>query len=209
MNTGFLVLGSPRSGTSATAGVLSYLGIDFGDADDLLPASDMNPKGFFQSQEFEQLFDGTEFIPDPYLPYVGTMTTADRSFRLRRLLRQRRSGGDWGVKCARMPWVLSEVVAYCRDGVKILRTRRAAESSAASWRQWINDGDAAGLVKRANLAIDRALSLVPWIPVLEVPYAALIADPRGTVSEIAAFADRPVSEDAVAFVEPALNHYDG
>lgn len=209
MPTGFLVLGTPRSGTSAAAGVLSCLGIDFGRAEDLLPASEMNPRGFFQSQEFEELFDGDTFMPEPYLPYAGVMSSAERSERLRYLLRKRRTGGDWGLKSVQLQWLLPEIVAYCRSDVKIVRTRRAKTASTASWKRWSEDPDAAGVVKRADVSIDYALSLVPWIPVLEVPYSALVSQPKVAVGRIAAFAGRPVVAAAVSFVEPALNHYDG
>lgn len=46
-NDGILVLGMHRSGTSAIAGVLSKLGVDFGDS--LLPGiAGVNDKGFFE-----------------------------------------------------------------------------------------------------------------------------------------------------------------
>lgn len=44
-----IVLGMHRSGTSATAGVLSMLGLNFGAS--LLPAAHDNPKGFYENAE--------------------------------------------------------------------------------------------------------------------------------------------------------------
>ncbi|ORJ59038.1 sulfotransferase family protein [Geothermobacter hydrogeniphilus] len=45
-----LVLGMHRSGTSLAAGILCKCGIDFGD--NLMPATDDNPKGYFEDLDF-------------------------------------------------------------------------------------------------------------------------------------------------------------
>ncbi|VAW35548.1 hypothetical protein MNBD_GAMMA01-1260 [hydrothermal vent metagenome] len=48
MKTVYFILGMHRSGTSALAGVLNIMGISAGD--DLLPANDTNPKGYFENK---------------------------------------------------------------------------------------------------------------------------------------------------------------
>lgn len=48
-----IILGSGRSGTSLTAGLLSRAGYYMGD--EIMPARDANPKGFFESQEINDL----------------------------------------------------------------------------------------------------------------------------------------------------------
>lgn len=53
--TAVLFLGMHRSGTSATAGVFSRLGVNLGS--DLLPPQDDNPKGFYESREVMRLHD--------------------------------------------------------------------------------------------------------------------------------------------------------
>ena len=47
MKTVYFILGVHRSGTSALAGVLNILGLDLGS--DLMPATEMNPKGYFEN----------------------------------------------------------------------------------------------------------------------------------------------------------------
>jgi glycosyltransferase involved in cell wall biosynthesis len=54
-NTAIFVLGMHRSGTSALAGTLSKLGVDFGP--DLLPPQPDNPKGFFEHKEIVTIHD--------------------------------------------------------------------------------------------------------------------------------------------------------
>jgi len=46
---GVLVLGMHRSGTSAITSLLSLLGPELGDRDDLMPANDANQKGYWES----------------------------------------------------------------------------------------------------------------------------------------------------------------
>jgi len=47
MKTVYFILGVHRSGTSALAGVLNILGLELGS--DLMPATEMNPKGYFEN----------------------------------------------------------------------------------------------------------------------------------------------------------------
>ncbi|CAM4378643.1 sulfotransferase family protein [Bacillus sp. GX] len=51
----FLVLSVPRSGSSALAGTLHFLGVDMGS--DLLKAAPSNPKGHFENRYFVKLND--------------------------------------------------------------------------------------------------------------------------------------------------------
>lgn len=47
-----IVLGSPRSGTSMTAGILSILGVDMGN---IRKPDSSNPKGYFEDLDFQKL----------------------------------------------------------------------------------------------------------------------------------------------------------
>lgn len=55
MNKLLCVIGMHRSGTSATAGVLSHLGVNFGR--DLMPPSNANPKGYFEAMPVVKAHD--------------------------------------------------------------------------------------------------------------------------------------------------------
>jgi len=55
MGRGVLVLGMHRGGTSAVAGVLHHLGVFMGN--DLLPANEHNPKGYFEDRKFMEMHD--------------------------------------------------------------------------------------------------------------------------------------------------------
>jgi hypothetical protein len=55
--TGAVVLGMHRSGTSAVAGFLAKAGFYAGEEDELLPAAEDNPKGFFERTDVNALND--------------------------------------------------------------------------------------------------------------------------------------------------------
>src|SRR5215472_14578003 len=53
MSVAVLILGMHRSGTSATAGLLQFAGVDLGS--NLTPPQEDNPRGFFEHDEVWQL----------------------------------------------------------------------------------------------------------------------------------------------------------
>lgn len=55
--TRICIAGMHRSGTSLIAGALGLAGVDLGPEDDLMPAKDDNPKGFFENLEVVQVND--------------------------------------------------------------------------------------------------------------------------------------------------------
>jgi hypothetical protein len=175
--------------------------------DRLLPAGPMNEAGFFQDIDFEELFDDLpEWMPSTIEHPEGH----PRRDKLRQLAQSRCSlGVPWGAKFKHAPHVLPEVVEACSGDVRLVVTRRPRESSIASLNRWLGEGDlqpAEEIIDRSQAAIDRALSVVK-VPVLEVDYAALLANAEQGVSAIAAFIGLPVNRTAVDFVKPALRNY--
>jgi hypothetical protein len=72
--TGVLVVGMGRSGTSVVTRVVNRLGVPLGRADDLLPANDANPAGYWESSALLRFqddllarFGGSWYAP-PQLP---------------------------------------------------------------------------------------------------------------------------------------------
>lgn len=99
----FLVLSLHRSGSSAVAGTLHFLGIDMGN--DLLNPSFSNPKGYFENRYFVklndfilQLFNATwktppsrEIISSEYIGMEGIQTLLNKNIK-----------PIWGLKDPRM-----------------------------------------------------------------------------------------------------------
>jgi hypothetical protein len=111
-----VVLGMHRSGTSAVAGCLQRLGVDFGPR--LMPSTPANPRGFYEHIDIVNLHDrlllaaGTSWSDtEPRL--LNWLATADAGSRFRDELREilRRDFATsplWGVKdprlCHLLPW---------------------------------------------------------------------------------------------------------
>ncbi|MCB0664872.1 MAG: hypothetical protein KDC80_03575, partial [Saprospiraceae bacterium] len=78
-----MVLGMHRSGTSAMAGVLEYLGFNLGE--DLMPASKFNPKGYFENNQIYHLNEailrglGVSWNKTYYLP-AAILDRIDRKY---------------------------------------------------------------------------------------------------------------------------------
>jgi hypothetical protein len=187
----YIVLGTPRSGTSVTAGILSNLGIEF---ENSLPASPMNPKGFFQATSLEELFEPADlFIPDPYTPIKYD------AWALRKALLK---PGEWGIKCSKFAFILQEIaVPY-----KLIVTERSIQASIDSWRRWTNDPNAETIIKNAKIAINRALQL-NTVPVLTVNFEDIFENTVQTVTALANFVNKPINQVALDFVDPELNRY--
>lgn len=205
MPTCVLVLGTPRSGTSAVAGVLSKLGIDMGV--DYLTAFDMNPKGFFQCLRFEELFDGQEH----YMPRVDLNADPEFAGRLAKVISAKcASGRDWGLKSGRLAFVLPTVLAACVHPVKLIVTERDRKRSKASWRQHVNDEDgnqtADEIIDEAGDAVERAVAKCGLTP-LVVNHDHLCDEPEKIVREIAVFVGRPCTEAALSHVDASLRRH--
>src|SRR5262249_6925506 len=104
--TCFLVLGTPRSGTSCVAGLLHRVGVMMGHR--LMEADGMNPTGFYQDIDFEELFDGLLDVFPQEWPFC---LPGDRLGRMAELIRRREAlGVHWGFKSPRTAYVLPQVL---------------------------------------------------------------------------------------------------
>lgn len=204
MPTCVLVLGTPRSGTSAVAGVLSKLGIDMGR--DFMPATEMNPKGFFQCLDLEELFDGQ----DRYMPRADLNADPEFAVRLAKVISAKCAAGrDWGLKSGRLAFVLPTVLAACVHPVKLIVTKRDRSRSKASLSRYVSDGDwepAKTIIDGVSAAIEQAVPASGLTP-LVVDFDRLIDHAEMTVRDIAEFVGRPCTDAAVSHVDASLRRH--
>jgi hypothetical protein len=206
--TCFLVMGQPRSGTSAVAGILHHLGIPMGerivdprepDRWDFPEADEWNPRGYFQDAAFMNLEDaefGRWAPPDNWIPSARFVDALGNSVELRQS-----RGGDWGLKSNRLQFYLTEFRRVCADTVKIIVTRREMERSLASWvaRGGGSHGEAFIRMASAKLfSVSADLCL---------HYDHLFDRTEETVSRIAAFVGRDVTQAAMAHIVPNLRRH--
>ncbi|MGN2242001.1 glycosyltransferase [Frateuria sp. GZRR33] len=218
-----LVLGMHRSGTSAVAGTLSHLGVDFSER--LIEASPDNPKGYFehadvwrQDHDILQALGSAWDDPLP-LPEGWQQSDAVRQAEapIRAILERDFGGsGPLGVKDPRMcrlvpPW--RKLLA--REGFSaraVLVVRRPEEVIASLARRDHLPADQAAWVWLRHVI--EAEAATRGMPRVLVRYEQLLKDWRTQAARMARALDiawprepGTVGADIDAFLEPALRHY--
>lgn len=205
-----LVLGTPRSGTSAVAGVLHHLGLPMGER--LLEADDWNPAGYFQDADFEHLVrkETGGFFPS-WDEVRGARQQKPRgATEIRRLVAARMNAGrDWGLKTNRVAHWLDDLVEAAEGRVDVIRTSRPRNASIQSWqaRSEQSREESAGVIDRTNDAINRGLTLCGLTPILTVDYDSLVTLPTVGVGLIATAVGLPVNRAAIDFVDVTLRRF--
>jgi hypothetical protein len=221
-----VVLGMHRSGTSAVAGVLHLLGVDFGS--NLLPAvKGINQKGFWEHRDIVPIHDrlladlGHSWDDPRPLPEgwwkLGPAAACRRS--LLEVLNRDLSGARiFGVKdprlCKILPLWLDLLEEFdCAPG--FILVFRGPEEIAASLRK--REGLPAD--KCAVLYLRHMLEAERWTrpcPRAFVGYDRLLADPVAVFRNVAdkLKVDWPIAPDAAhknirRFLDPAMRHHGG
>jgi hypothetical protein len=201
------VLGTPRSGTNAVAGVMHRLGIMMGErfiADD----PEWNARGFYQDADFHEahatLFSGDEF------PRLGSIVDYADVDPIRGLVRRRvEAGSDFGFAGMYVPWLSPNVVEWCRPmAVAVIVVRRPFHESVQSWAA--RTGTPLEIVchgmARALYAVEEAAAIVGCCK-LELSYHELLRDRESTVKRIAEFVGRDSNRAAIDFIDPSLRRF--
>lgn len=205
-NNCYLILGTPRSGTSLLASILQGFGIYMGNR--FLPANEMNPKGFFQDIDFEEIFD---FILTEYMPSDSFDLPLDRQIKLQQLIRERENLGiDWGFKISKTAHILHHIRDYCQSPIKLLITQRTTTHSIESINKWLMPNDQSGdeIITRAKNLIDRVATNSSQ-PIHTVNYDKLIDNPIDELKQIADYLNRPYVTGFESIVDKSLRHHYG
>lgn len=217
-----LVLGMHRSGTSALAGTLAQLGVDFSTR--LIDAAEDNPKGFFEHADIwqldQELLEGLGSQWDDPLPLPAGWPdgpfAAEIVPKLQAIV-ERDFGGSTlaGIKDPRMcrllpawlPWL--GAAGFAPRATLVLRDPVEVMASLAR-RDQLPPGQVAWIWLRHLLEAEAATRTLPRVV---VRYAELLRDWRAEVARIASVLDVawPVAPEAAApaidaFLEPTLRH---
>lgn len=220
-----LVLGMHRSGTSAVAGTLAHLGVDFSER--LVAATQDNPKGFFEHadvwQQDHAILQSLGSQWDDLLPLPDGWLDSDEVRRIHPevhavLQRDFAATALAGLKDPRM----CRLMPVWRDWLQqagfstsvVLTIRHPAEVIASlSKRDGLSPDYAAWVWLRHVLEAEAATRGLPRVVVL---YENLLRDWRGETARMARVLEVswPCDMDAAgpsidAFLEPALRHYRG
>ena len=182
---GALVLGMHRSGTSALAGALEAMGLSVGPDDDVMPADDGNPEGYYELWSIVRANDdllahfGGRWDSPPDLPtdWTDDGVTKDFVHTMRAHLVELFDGGRYFLKDPRMSLLLP------------------------AWRQVTEDQDCAIVIVRDPVEVAASLHRRNGLPVLTglalwAAYnRAMFRDLRGARVHVCTYADlveRPV-----------------
>jgi len=207
--TAIMVLGQGRSGTSAVAGVLHYLGVYMGQG--LLPSTQDNAKGSFEDARFHRF--NLQFVGGDVMnprPNPANMAPWGRSALLD-LVTEMDRHEIWGLKAPLICFTFRLVLPFLPNPTYIIHTLRAREHIVDSVARVEGMGavlEAARIVNRYETALLEARAIVPpdW-PQLYVAYDRLVEEPAEQVERIAAFVGLPVTKEAIDFVDPKLRHW--
>ena len=212
-----MILGVPRSGTSAVAGVLHHLGIDMGNGH-LQNGNRWNPRGYFEDLRWQKL---NKQITGPRYGHRQPATVSERQdAQYKALADLCNVNWLWGMKDPRLCFTAQFIWPHLKD-VRIVAVMRNPLSAAMSLMKHSHENYGG----EDRMTIDQAIELRDiWAgamedrltefqgPVLRVFYEELVNRPTGLVKDLATFAFDglraawPDIEAGVQFVEPRLNH---
>jgi hypothetical protein len=218
---GVFVLGMHRSGTSAVTRLISFLGLSTPEGQDLVPPSDKNPKGYWESMSLVALNERV-------LAAVGSDMGCPRRFAAGwendPLLDGLRETCLRGFQAAfpKEPWVWKDPrncltfafwlsVLRMRPAV-VLVHRNPLEIVASSLRLRRDEGkvDVLALWERY---LRQALRDLEGVPVLITSYGELLAQPIAWCEQTGRFlaqtgvtVHEPREEDVLSFVDRGLRH---
>lgn len=215
MSTCFLVLGTPRSGTSCVAGVLHKLGVVMGqplESEDGKPrfdwpdANEWNPVGFYQDAPLENLEHS--IFGDSYQQWPIDTLSGEHESRLSEIITSRESHGvNWGSKTSRAGYLLPHIIRLCKSDVKLIVTQRRESESKSSWSAMTGHDEplSRDVINCASDAREFAMSL--GLPMLTVSFDELMSS-SSIIEQIAAFVGVSATKTARDHVNSGLRRFD-
>ena len=221
MEAGVYVLGMHRSGTSAATRLISFLGPETPREDDLVPPSQKNPMGYWESQSLVDLnirileTIGSDFSCPALLP--PGWEDDDRLVELRleapAVFRNAYPRSPWVWKDPRtcLTFAFWQAVLDAHP-VVVLVNRNPLEIVASSAR---TRGEERRIYTLAmwERYLRQALGQIAGLPVLAVDYADVLSSPlafceraQQFLSAAGVLARRPDEDEVLSFVDAGLRH---
>lgn len=205
-----LIVGTGRCGSSALAGALHALGVNF--CDHLVPGHPtLNAKGHFECFHWRDV--GRRIQEN------GQQATADDLDRYVALAETHARPPVWAIKDPYLCWALAPVVKVLGDAghdVNVIAIHRQFVSSVRSRMEH----EPARRHRAETMQLERLQAMTDHLlrvkrPVLHVNYEHLIERPAETIADVRRFLyagldDGPTMEQIEAaerFIDPALQHY--
>jgi len=217
-----IVLGSPRSGTSMTAGLLAILGVDMGN---VRPPDYENPTGYYEDIEFSQLiadlFKATDSEADGFNPPPQSLLAkqcANFRTRAQSLIAQRRETSRseaWGWKVTSTILVMPLFLPNLTNPHFIVVVRNPLDIAKSmveyTQRKAYEPLSLLQALKIANFYYERILSFLednPRLPWIVVSYENILITPDYVTKQLASFFELKISQEqlleARQFVNPHI-----
>jgi len=208
MSRSVWIAGIHRSGTSAVAGICHHLGVDMGPQLGDLGKNPSNPKGQFEDLVLVQSINrvGSWRLPAQLIP-SGHMLHAMHLY----IHGRDNTEALWGYKSPQLCMVGKYLITAAKDPTLIIVRRNfmaSCESLAAR--------DGYPLPAATTLQSQYFFGLYDFlanvsnrtdIPIIHIDYEKLLADPETIVNALAKTLDVEVTDDALSFIDPSLNHH--
>jgi hypothetical protein len=222
--TCMIVLGTPRSGTSAVAGLLHKMGVFMGQRL-MAPMDLVNPLGFFEDEEFiERHIWMLRSDEEPSITFADSNRPDRRTLEDYAQLVARREAEHklWGIKDPRLCFTLPYFLNRLRGDFRLIVTQRSFYESALSLSKlpgYVNFtlDRVVAVMGRYHFVMERSLreaklKLKDQNHLLTIPYDALVRDPQTYTRRLADMAGLEMSEtslDKIAgeFIDPSLKHF--
>lgn len=215
-----VILGLPRSGSSALAGALHKMGVDMGKGH-LQPPDLLNSRGYYEDTRWNTIHKvivGLRYstkepdtLPDRYRRSYGRLASMCSYKPI------------WGMKSPRLCFVLHLILPILRDSceVRVVHVRRDWEANVASLKRHsevayrgrfkMSDDEAEAKLSEWQAALERRLEEFGG-PVYEVNYSDLVDEPVTTLMGLEAFCFEGMEEfssgieGAADWTDPSLRH---
>lgn len=197
--TGVAIMGLHRGGTSAVAGVLHALGFYMGD--DLLPPSEHNPKGYFESYKMMKLHTAMmgEDVWNPHIdvaPHLRAYEDAIVHLKTRE---------NWAVKDPRFCYLWPHICGFYDVLVVVIRSTAHAAASLHA-RGGHTEKEATKLSVAYAEKLFKASHNFPGEKHF-IHYDALMINPAFEISLLTERLGAEYNDDALAAIDPTLRHW--
>lgn len=197
-----VVLGMARSGTSITAGILNYIGVNMGES--MKEPSWRNPKGYYEDEEFIELHvrifaaarKGSSYWDPPSKEQVLAQRDAFEAEIIELVSRKQANSALWGWK---MPWtnLTIEMFLPYLQNPHIVVVFRNPLGNAHSFVKHNGIVDLFRALMLVNFYNERILSFLaehPDVPRKYIAFEELVREPVAVAGELANFIDCELSK---------------
>ena len=208
----YVVIGTHRSGTSLTAGILHLCGVPmFPSTEKAIGGNvgdDWNQGGYFADKDFYSLV--APRLPRLALPDPNWIPDNAAAEKIALMILERSSFPKWGFKGAHA-WIGAAVLKQAGKDVRLINTSRPLAQSQASYlarigpdSEWQSGG--AEFIAAMKAQADTFYESFPG-PKMVADFDATFADPVAAVEAIAAFAGVTSTIAAVNFIDVEQRRY--